>query len=367
MDDLILDGTKIEYYMDRVHAWERGERIAPITIDMALTRACNYRCVFCYSQLQENDQHKIKWHHAKRFLNDCADIGVRGISLVSDGESTLSPIYTQFIEYGHSLGLALASGTNAYALDQATLERIIPKLTYLRVNISAGEERRYQEIMGAPTGAFSRVLHNIEGMVGVKEKENLSCTVGMQMVLMPELADQVLPLTHLATSLGVDYLIIKHCSDDENGALGVDYDKYKNLSGLLKQAEGMSNSRTKIVVKWSKLHDGNTRQYSRCYGSPFIIQISGTGLVAPCGMLFNDRYKRYHIGNITETSFSDIWNSEKYRSVIKELASSSFNAQRDCGSLCLQHCTNKWLASYKSKGKPLVGVVGRMPKHKEFL
>ena len=34
--DLILDGTKIRWHADRVKAWENGEKIAPITIDMAL-------------------------------------------------------------------------------------------------------------------------------------------------------------------------------------------------------------------------------------------------------------------------------------------------------------------------------------------
>ena len=46
---LILDGTKIGWHLERVKAWERGERIAPITIDMALTRTCNYSCGFCYA------------------------------------------------------------------------------------------------------------------------------------------------------------------------------------------------------------------------------------------------------------------------------------------------------------------------------
>ena len=32
-----LDGTKIAWHKDRIDAWERGERIAPITIDMSLT------------------------------------------------------------------------------------------------------------------------------------------------------------------------------------------------------------------------------------------------------------------------------------------------------------------------------------------
>jgi hypothetical protein len=45
--ELILDGTKIAWHQERIRAWERGERIAPITIDMALTRACNSACHFC--------------------------------------------------------------------------------------------------------------------------------------------------------------------------------------------------------------------------------------------------------------------------------------------------------------------------------
>ena len=31
-EELILDGTKIQWHMDRVAKWERGERIAPVTV-----------------------------------------------------------------------------------------------------------------------------------------------------------------------------------------------------------------------------------------------------------------------------------------------------------------------------------------------
>src|SRR5262245_27486824 len=92
-EKLILDGTKIGWHMDRVNAWERGERVAPITIDMALTRACNYACHFCYAMLQENDRQVITKDIMFNFLEDCAEIGVKGISFVSDGESTISPVF----------------------------------------------------------------------------------------------------------------------------------------------------------------------------------------------------------------------------------------------------------------------------------
>jgi hypothetical protein len=54
----ILDGTKLSWHRDRIDAWLRGERIAPVTIDCSLTRRCTYRCVYCYGQLQANDEKK---------------------------------------------------------------------------------------------------------------------------------------------------------------------------------------------------------------------------------------------------------------------------------------------------------------------
>ena len=66
-DELILDGTKIEWHQERIKKWERGERIAPVTIDMALTRSCNYGCHFCYAMVQENDRSVITKEHVDSF------------------------------------------------------------------------------------------------------------------------------------------------------------------------------------------------------------------------------------------------------------------------------------------------------------
>jgi len=53
-NEIVLDGHKLMYHQDRVKEWLDGKRIAPITIDMALTQGCNYKCVYCYGQLQDN-------------------------------------------------------------------------------------------------------------------------------------------------------------------------------------------------------------------------------------------------------------------------------------------------------------------------
>jgi len=359
--ELILDGTKIAWHQDRIRAWELGERIAPITIDMALTRACNYACHYCYAMLQENDRKVINRQVIFDFLEDCAAIGVKGVSFVSDGESTISPVFVDSVKRGHELGLSMAVGTNAFVFNRRKLEEILPALTYLRINISAGERQRYAEIMGVKEHWFDRVCQNIRDMVDIKRRDSLSVTIGLQMVLMPQYEDQIMPLARLGKELQPDYLVIKHCSDNEDGDLGVDYSGYKPLYHKLRQAEELSDDHYKVRVKWSKLEANGSRSYQRCYGAPFMLQISGSGLVAPCGMLFNERYKKFHIGNICDTRFIDIWNSDQYWEVMNYIAGPQFNAQSMCGSLCLQHKVNEFLDGYLKGQLDLPDLTDRTP------
>ena len=157
------------------------------------------------------------------------------------------------------------------------------------------------------------------------------------MVLMPEFASEIIPFAKLALDLGVDYAVIKHCSDDEFGTLGVQYDRYEDLYQSLIQAELMSNNQTKVIVKWDKIKDKGKPSYKRFYGPQFLLQISGSGLVAPSGMFFNARYSKFHMGNFTDERFIDIFNSDRYLKVMDYLASPNFDAQTMMGTLPIQH------------------------------
>ncbi|MGE4192489.1 MAG: radical SAM protein [Pseudodesulfovibrio sp.] len=366
-DRIVLDGHKLAWYKERVEAWQRGERIAPITIDCALTRKCGYRCVYCYGQLQANDEQHMTRDVIFRFLDDCAEIGVKGVSFVSDGESTCSPHLYDAIIHGHENGLSMALGTNGYLLQDERLIDILPRLTYLRFNISAGEAKRYAEIHGCAEKCFHKVCETMRKAVALKKEHGFDVTIGTQMVLMPEFKDQIMPLSELGRELGVDYLVIKHCSDDEDHSLGVQYDKYEELTDLLKQAEALSTDTYMVRAKWSKILSGGTRNYSRCYGPPFIIQFSGSGLVAPCGMLFNSKYKKYHIGNIAETPFKELWQSDRYWEVMDLISSEKFDAKTMCGSLCLQHKVNEYLYGIKELGNELTDPAGEPPMHLSFI
>lgn len=367
MGDIVLDGHKLAWHRERVEAWLRGERIAPITIDLSLTRRCTYRCVYCYGQLQHNDERQMTREVIVRFFDDAAQIGVKAVSLISDGESTCSPHFREAILHARAVGLDVGTATNGYLLDTETLEAILPALTYLRFNISAAEPARYAEIHGCGPRAFDRVMANIRASVAIKRRLGLPVTLGLQMVLLPAFRDQILPLARLGRELGVDYLVIKHCSDDEQGSLGVDYAGYHELDGVLHEAEGHSTPGYLVRAKWSKIFSNGKRSYSSCYGPPFMLQISGSGLVAPCGMFFNNKYRQFHIGNIADTAFAELWRSERYWEVMDLIASPAFDAHTMCGCLCLQHKINEYLWGLRDgQLEPLVPT-GNPPEHLNFI
>ncbi len=257
--ELILDSDKLSYHIDRVNAWEAGERIAPVSVDMALTRACGSMCSFCYAMMQEpQKRHGIKVDHSLNLLDDFAEIGVKAVSLVSDGESTLSKAYVPFIEHAANLGINIGNATNGWAFGPEKSERVLPHMSWIRFTVAAGTPEGYARIMykgPEHTEVFDNAMENISHAVAYKKKHNLSVTIGIQMVLMPEFADEIIPFAQLGLDLGVDYAVIKHCSDDETQSLGVDYSKYESMYDLLETAEAMSTSKTKIVVKWDKIND----------------------------------------------------------------------------------------------------------------
>ena len=368
---LILDSHKLSYHYDRVKDWESGQKIAPISVDMALTRACGAMCSFCYAMVQEpQERASIKTPDALNLLDDFAKIGVKGVSLISDGESTLSKAYVPFIQHAADIGIDVGNATNGWEWGPEKIEEVLPNLKWVRFTVAAGTPEEYSRIMfkgPEHTQIFEKAMNNIKYAVDLKRKKKLQVTLGIQMVLMPEFASEIIPFAKLALDLGVDYAVIKHCSDDEFGTLGVQYDKYEDLYQSLIQAELMSNNQTKVIVKWDKIKDKGKPSYKRFYGPQFLLQISGSGLVAPSGMFFNARYSKFHMGNFTDERFIDIFNSDRYLKVMDYLASPNFDAQTMMGTLPIKHYASVALDNHIKGTNLIKPMSGEKPLHVNFL
>jgi len=254
-------------------------------------------CSFCYAMIQEpQERANIKTKDALNLLDDFAEIGIKSVSLVSDGESTLSKAYVPFIQHASKLGIDVANATNGWEFEKEKVDQVLPYMTWVRFTVAAGTPEGYSKIMyknEKHTEVFDRAMKNIRYAVELKRKLKLDVTLGIQMVLMPNFKDEILPFAKLALDLGVDYGVIKHCSDDEVGTLGVDYSKYEEMYPLIAKAEMMSNSNTKIIAKWKKIKDKGTSSYSRLYGPQFLLQLSGSVWLHQQGNFLTQNIQNY--------------------------------------------------------------------------
>ena len=346
-DKYLMDGHKLWWHLDRVNDWQRGERIAPLHIDAGLSKGCNIRCGYCFGAIQGNLFHKGREIYFPRepllrYVKDAGEIGVRSMAFIGEAEPLINPHAYEAIVAGKHAGVDMALGTNGilFASDKKG-EAALEHLSWLRFNISAASEKAYQRIHGSTE--FATAMKKIRFCVAQKARNNLSVTIGMQMVLTPETADQIIPLAHLGRELGVNYLVIKQCSDTIQNSLGVfsRLSEYDAFSDSLTAAEQMSSSNYRVIVKWKKVANRGEHNYDRCLGVPFLLYSSGEGKLYPCGAFFDGYHEEFCLGDLSLQSLKDILTSQRYEDIVARV--STLDVHKVCYSNCRTDAINDFL------------------------
>ncbi len=349
-----LDGHKMLYHLDRVSAWKRGERIVPVHIDMGISKYCNMGCIYCIGVTQGMKKGiMIEGEALMRFIDDAGILGVRSIAYIGDGEPTVNPALYDVLVRTKNRGIDAGLGTNGVILDMNRSHDILRSCTFLRINLSAAERKSFRKIHQISEKYFDLLVDKIKTLVELRNKNNYDCTLGIQMVLIPENYDQVLKLAKLGNQLDVDYLQIKQSSDTEYGELGINYEDYKKVEDDLKEAEKLSHENYIVQVKWNKInimedtdvYRAGIRKYDICYGTPFLGQISGDGKVYPCGPFFGK--ERFLMGDISKDSYYDIVKSDLYWKVQQDIVD-NVDVHFDCTVGCRQDYINKFLWDIKN-------------------
>lgn len=331
--------------MDRViDHFDKGKRIAPIHIDMGATATCNSDCVYCYAKHQGHGGEILDRDVFLRLMEEAPRVGIKSIAIIGDGEPTLNPALYDAVRVGKENGLDLSVGTNGIALTPEKIDALLKNCVWIRFNLSAGTSEGYKLVHGKDN--WDRVSHNIRAATIIKKDKGYSCTIGLQMVLIPQCIDEVITEAEFAINAGVDYLVVKQYSDPICKDMAqVDRDWYSDeeTQKILKTAENMSTKDTQIIVKWGLMQFHDNKPYKRCVDLPLLIESSGTGKVYPCGYHF--RNPKYELGDLNKQSIKEIIESEHYWNLIKHMRE-DFVVGKDCHGACRHDRTNEFIWDY---------------------
>lgn len=344
---LYMDGTKIDRHLDEVVKWQKGERFAPIHMEVSLANVCNQHCVFCY----------IDWQHGKnmmppemveKLIRDAKRIGVKSALIAGEGEPTVNKAYVRAFEIAGEIGFDMALNTNAVLITEEEMGRALPHMSWMRVSMQAPTRELYTSIHKAEPGHFDRVVKNLEACVKIKRDRKLNVTLGLQQVLLKENAHTVADLAQLAKDIGFDYYVIKPCHPHELNKIGYEtvgrlVEKHRDV---LEKAQSLSTDKFKAVVRWNFLQEvEQPRTYAKCLALPFIIQIGALGNVYTCYPM-SDR-KEHLYGTLRDKSLEEIVFSPDFQKTCGWVEDNVDVSK--CMPTCRQHNANKYLWSLKEE------------------
>lgn len=242
-----------------------------------------------------------------------AENGVKSVMFAGEGEPLLFKDLDLIVEHCSSVGIDSSLTTNFVPLNKKNIEKCIKNCSWIKVSLNAGTAESYATIHQTSEKDFDRVINNLKYALKYKKQNDLQCTVGVQMLLLPENKNEVIVLAHICKDLGVNYLVIKpysqHLSSETTKYADIDYSKMLDIEDELKD---ISDENFTIIFRANtmKKYVEKKQSYSKCHSTPFFWgYIASDGKVFGCSAYLGK--DEFCYGNIYDNSFSQIWEGQK--------------------------------------------------------
>ncbi len=353
MDLYHIDSHKLIYHPDRIAQWqaagddwERVKSVYPLYVEIAPAGACNHRCTFCAVDYIGYKVRSLETELLIRRVAEMAECGVKSIMYAGEGEPLLHKDIGEIIVQTQKAGIDVAVTTNAVALNEKLVHEALGSLTWIKVSINAGTPETYAAVHQTKAGDFERVFRNLAKAVELRRANRYTCTIGVQMVLLPENQHEAVTFVRRTKAVGADYAVLKpysqHLMSPATMEKGYKEFDYSRIFPMEEELMALGDERFKVIFRrrtMEKLLDSE-RHYSVCQATPFFwAYVMANGDVYGCSAYLED--PRFCYGNLNDLSFKDIWEGEarqqSFRHVRHELNIS------ECRKNCRMDEVNRYL------------------------
>lgn len=348
-DEFRIDSHKLIFHPRRVSQWLASELIYPVYMEVSPSGACNHRCTFC---ALDYAGYRPRFISTDIFIGRLAELGRLGIKSImygGEGEPLLHKDIAEIIKCTKSSGIDAAITTNGTLLTGELFRQIAESVSWIKVSIDAGTPETYAKLHGTKADDFNRVMDNLSTVVNIVRATGSACTLGAQLILLPENVNEVEILARRVKDIGLKYLVVKPYSHNNKSITST----YKNLDYspflyLEERLDCFNDDDFRVIFRSNAMNKSFVREktYDKCLALPFWSYIDSGGNVRGCGAYLGD--DRFLYGNVYESSFQDIWMGQPRMKSLEMVA--CILDPSDCRVNCRMDEINRFL--WKIKNPP---------------
>jgi radical SAM protein with 4Fe4S-binding SPASM domain len=326
------------------------------TITIRVTKACNLRCLHCYSISGKKLKDELSLEEIKKVIDQAKELGAIRI-FFTGGEPFIRPDILEILKYTDEQKFAMYISTNGTLLNKNVINSL-QSLKHLRtLQFSIDGLSRTHDLIRGKKGTFKKAITWMK--FAKKTFKNTNTKIVLIFVLTKKNKDEVTKVYKLAISLGVDAfgLIplypVKRSEKAEDISPQEKFRIFKDLCKIYitkkpKTKIGLLIPPGLIPKPLKEIEYGCGYVCS----FPSMLGIDANGDVAPCDGLFS--FKNFILGNVRKDSLKKIWNHPLMKKLREIKPSNLKGICKQCEYLefCMGGCRARAFIEYGNFNAP---------------
>jgi len=137
--DAYAEGKSIEEIL------EQAPNHAPLSVNLDVTTACNYRCDHCVDMDILNTGIRYEHEQLKNSLTTLIDRGLRSVIIIGGGEPTVYPGFSDIVNHLKARDIQIGVVTNGSRMDRiAEVADVLTKGDWVRLSLDSGDNETFR-------------------------------------------------------------------------------------------------------------------------------------------------------------------------------------------------------------------------------
>lgn len=288
-----------------------------LTLDLELSRRCNLRCIYCYTNGGEPLEGELSLEEICDIIDQAIILGIKRVSIVGGGEPLIYPDFFKVTGYLRERNLPIIVFTNGTAITEEMARRLSNHKVSVCIKLNSFNKEIQDYLAGGIKGTHERITQGLQKLLDAGYSEN-GLQLGIETIICRQNIEELPDVWKWARERGIIpyFETLTPQGRARNHPLEVSPNEVKTLFEKLSEID-----KKYFGYKWEPKPPIAALTCNRCYYSCLI---TSNGDVNPCAGV------DIAIGNIRKGSLSSILKNSSLRNRLRNIKENLKGPCRDC-------------------------------------